>query len=284
LRVSEYMSSPVVTAKMTDNLAYIRNLMLKHGISRVVIVDEPLKPISIITKGDMVRIMISKEWRDKPLESIYVSDVKEPTELKLVTPKTTIERTAKIMTRNLISGLPVVSRTSGDLLGIITKTDLLEAFVDGYGGVYKVGDLMTKRPITVKRTHTIFRVQELLAEYNISRVIVVDGDRPVGIITETDVVFSKQARPLLAKDKFIKQRVKGHKGRETVVRVYMVPIAEEIMTPDPYVVEVDEDAAKAASTMLEHGISGLPVVEHGRLVGIITKTDVVRGIAGVVAR
>jgi len=278
------MSSPVVTAKMTDNLAYIRNLMLKHGISRVVIVDEPLKPISIITKGDMVRIMISKEWRDKPLESIYVSDVKEPTELKLVTPKTTIERTAKIMTRNLISGLPVVSRTSGDLLGIITKTDLLEAFVDGYGGVYKVGDLMTKRPITVKRTHTIFRVQELLAEYNISRVIVVDGDRPVGIITETDVVFSKQARPLLAKDKFIKQRVKGHKGRETVVRVYMVPIAEEIMTPDPYVVEVDEDAAKAASTMLEHGISGLPVVEHGRLVGIITKTDVVRGIAGVVAR
>ena len=284
MRVSEYMSSPVVTAKMTDNLAYIRNLMLKHGISRVVIVDEPLKPISIITKGDMVRIMISKEWRDKPLESIYVSDVKEPTELKLVTPKTTIERTAKIMTRNLISGLPVVSRTSGDLLGIITKTDLLEAFVDGYGGVYKVGDLMTKRPITVKRTHTIFRVQELLAEYNISRVIVVDGDRPVGIITETDVVFSKQARPLLAKDKFIKQRVKGHKGRETVVRVYMVPIAEEIMTPDPYVVEVDEDAAKAASTMLEHGISGLPVVEHGRLVGIITKTDVVRGIAGVVAR
>jgi len=278
------MSSPVVTAKMTDNLAYIRNLMLKHGISRVVIVDEPLKPISIITKGDMVRIMISKEWRDKPLESIYVSDVKEPTELKLVTPKTTIERTAKIMTRNLISGLPVVSRTSGDLLGIITKTDLLEAFVDGYGGVYKVGDLMTKRPITVKRTHTIFRVQELLAEYNISRVIVVDGDRPVGIITETDVVFSKQARPLLAKDKFIKQRVKGHKGRETVVRVYMVPIAEDIMTPDPYVVEVDEDAAKAASTMLEHGISGLPVVEHGRLVGIITKTDVVRGIAGVVAR
>ncbi len=284
MRVSEYMSSPVVTAKMTDNLAYIRNLMLKHGISRVVIVDEPLKPISIITKGDMVRIMISKEWRDKPLESIYVSDVKEPTELKLVTPKTTIERTAKIMTRNLISGLPVVSRTSGDLLGIITKTDLLEAFVDGYGGVYKVGDLMTKCPITVKRTHTIFRVQELLAEYNISRVIVVDGDRPVGIITETDVVFSKQARPLLAKDKFIKQRVKGHKGRETVVRVYMVPIAEEIMTPDPYVVEVDEDAAKAASTMLEHGISGLPVVEHGRLVGIITKTDVVRGIAGVVAR
>jgi len=284
LRVSEYMSSPVVTARMTDNLAYVRNLMLKHGISRVVIVDESLKPISIITKGDMIRVMISKEWRDRPLESIYVSEVKGSTELKLATPKMIVERAARIMIRNLISGLPVVSPSTKDLLGIITKTDLLEAFVDGYGGAYKVGDLMTKHPITVKRTHTIFKVQELLAKYNISRVIVVEDDRPVGIITETDVVFSKQAKSLLAKDKFIKQRVRSHKGRETVIRVYTVPIAEDVMTPNPYVVEVDEDAAKAASVMLEHGISGLPVVKEGNLVGIITKTDLVRGIAGAVAR
>jgi len=284
LRVSEYMSSPVVTAKMTDNLAYVRNLMLKHGISRVVIVDESLKPVSVITKGDMIRVMISKEWRDRPLESIYVSDVKGPTELKFVTPRTTVEKAAKIMIRNLISGLPVVSPSSRDLLGIITKTDLLEAFVDGYRGVYKGRDLMTKNPITVKRTHTIFRVQELLAKYNISRVVVVEDDRPVGIITETDVVFSKQARSLLAKDKFIKQRVRSHKGRETVVRVYTVPIAEDVMTPNPHVVEVSEDAVEAASIMLEHGISGLPVVEQGKLVGIITKTDIVRGIAGAVAR
>jgi CBS domain-containing protein len=284
LRVSEYMSSPVITARMTDNLAYVRNLMLKHGISRVVIVSESLKPISIITKGDMIRVMISKEWRDRPLESIYVSDVRGPVELKLATPRMTVKRVAKMMIRNLISGLPVVSPSSGDLLGIITKTDLLEAYVDGYGGAYKVGDLMTKNPITVKRTHTIFRVQELLAKYNISRVVVVDDDRPVGIITETDVVFSKQVKSSTARDKFIKQRVMGHKGRETVVRVYMVPIAEDVMTPNPHVVEVDEDAAKAASIMLEHGISGLPVVERGRLVGIITKTDLVRGIAGIVAR
>jgi len=269
---------------MTDNLAYVRNLMLKHGISRVVIVDESLKPISIITKGDMIRVMISKEWRDRPLESIYVSEVKGSTELKLATPKMIVERAARIMIRNLISGLPVVSPSTKDLLGIITKTDLLEAFVDGYGGAYKVGDLMTKHPITVKRTHTIFKVQELLAKYNISRVIVVEDDRPVGIITETDVVFSKQAKSLLAKDKFIKQRVRSHKGRETVIRVYTVPIAEDVMTPNPYVVEVDEDAAKAASVMLEHGISGLPVVKEGNLVGIITKTDLVRGIAGAVAR
>jgi len=284
LRVSEYMSSPVITARMTDNLAYVRNLMLKHGISRVVIVNEFLKPISIITKRDVIRIVISKEWRGMPLESIYVSDVKGPMELKLATPRMTVTRAAKMMTRNLISGLPVVSPSSGDLVGIITKTDLLEAYVDGYSGAYKVGDLMTKNPITVKRTHTLFRVQELLARYNISRVVVVDNDRPVGVITETDVVFSKQAKPSSARDKFIKQRVKSHKGRETVVRIYMVPIAEDVMTPDPYVVEVDQDAAKAASVMLEHGISGLPVVKQGRLVGIITKTDLVKGIAGAVAR
>lgn len=113
----------MITARMADNLAYVRNLMLKHGISRVVIVDEFLKPISIITKGDMIRTMISKEWRDRPLESIYVSDVKGPAELKLATPRMTVERIAKIMVRNLISGLPVVEQ--GRLVGIITKTDLV---------------------------------------------------------------------------------------------------------------------------------------------------------------
>jgi len=284
LRVSRYMSSPVITAKLTDNLAYIRNLMLKHGISRVVIVDEALKPINIITKGDIIRAMISKEWRDKPLELICVNDVKEPTELKLVTPRMTVKKAAQIMLKNLISGLPVVSQVSSNLVGIITKTDLLRAFVDGYSGAYKVGDLMTKHPITVRRTHTIFRVQELLAKYNISRVIVVEDETPVGIITETDVVFARSVKPFLAKDKFIKQRVRDFRGRGAVVRAYMVPIAEDVMTPNPYVIEVDEDASKAATMMLKHGISGLPVVHHDKLIGIITKSDITKGIAGIVRR
>jgi CBS domain-containing protein len=55
--------------------------------------------------------------------------------------------------------------------------------------------------------------------------------------------------------------VKSRKGGETVVRIYMVPIAEDVTTPDPYVVEVNEDATEVASIMLKHGISGLPVVE-----------------------
>ncbi|MEM2534851.1 MAG: CBS domain-containing protein, partial [Candidatus Nezhaarchaeales archaeon] len=173
---------------------------------------------------------------------------------------------------------------SSNLVGIITKTDLLRAFVDGYSGAYKVGDLMTKHPITVRRTHTIFRVQELLAKYNISRVIVVEDETPVGIITETDVVFARSVKPFLAKDKFIKQRVRDFRGRGAVVRAYMVPIAEDVMTPNPYVIEVDEDASKAATMMLKHGISGLPVVHHDKLIGIITKSDITKGIAGIVRR
>jgi len=281
LRVSRYMSSPVITTRPTDNLAYVRNLLLKHGISRVVIVNEELKPIGIITKGDIVRILASKEWRDRPLESIYVSDVKGPMELKLATPKMTIKKAAKIMIKNWISGLPVVTPVAGDLVGIITKTDLMRAFIEGYRGAYLVSDLMTKYPITVKRTHSIFKVQELLAKYNISRVVVVDNDRPVGIITETDIVFSKYVKPISNKSKFVKQRVKQYKDRETTVRVYMVPIAEDLMTPDPYVIEASDDAAKAAEIMIEHGFSGMPVVEGEKLVGIITKTDIVKGIAGI---
>ncbi|MCS7139438.1 MAG: CBS domain-containing protein [Candidatus Nezhaarchaeota archaeon] len=278
MRVSRYMTSPVITARLNDNLAYIRNLMLKHGVGRIVIVDEGFKPISIITKSDLVRIMMSKEWRDRPLESVYVGDVKGPMELKLATPRMSIKRAANIMVRNLISGLPVVTPITGGLVGIITKTDMLRAFVDGYRGMYLVRDLMTKHPIVVRRTHSVFRIQELLAKYNISRVIVVDDDRPVGVVTETDVVFTTHTP---TRDRFVKQRVRQYKDREVTVRIYMVPVAEDIMTPNPVVVGADEDATKAAELMMRHGSGGLPVVDGERLVGIITKTDIVMGIAGV---
>jgi CBS domain-containing protein len=46
-------------------------------------------------------------------------------------------------------------------------------------------------------------------------------------------------------------------------------------------IDADRDAAQAAAMMIEYGISGLPVIEGGKLAGIITKTDLVRGIANV---
>ena len=56
-------------------------------------------------------------------------------------------------------------------------------------------------------------------------------------------------------------------------------IAAGIMTPNPVVVESTDDVTNVALLMIRHGISGLPVVKNALLVGIITKTDIVKAIA-----
>jgi CBS domain-containing protein len=54
--------------------------------------------------------------------------------------------------------------------------------------------------------------------------------------------------------------------------------AEDVMKPELIKIEADDDAAQAARLMLDQGISGLPVVENGELVGIITMTDLTKGV------
>lgn len=51
---------------------------------------------------------------------------------------------------------------------------------------------------------------------------------------------------------------------------------EDAMTPNPYTVEAGDPLEKAVELMLHHGIGGIPVVENGKLVGIVTETDVYR--------
>ena len=48
------------------------------------------------------------------------------------------------------------------------------------------------------------------------------------------------------------------------------------MTPDPITIGPDDTIAEAARLMIEHKVGGLPVVENGRLLGIITETDLCR--------
>jgi predicted ATP-grasp superfamily ATP-dependent carboligase len=188
------MSLPVITARMADNLAYVRNLMLKHGISRVVIVDESLKPISIITKGDMIRTMISREWRDRPLESIRVSGVKGPAELKLATPRMTVERIAKTLISRYEEGLKVIERA----LAAFGKVVVKPADGDGCAGLSLVSrpeEASTALSIAKQSTRLpYFLVQEYVEGENLSVCLLASDDAVVPLSINVQRVHLKGPR------------------------------------------------------------------------------------------
>lgn len=125
-----------------------------------------------------------------------------------------------------------------------------------------VRDCMTERPITVQVTDPIKVVWDLVDEHRLRRFPVLEGDKLVGIVTDRDLRNATASSVVLTEKKY-------HDFLLNTVKV------GSVMTSEPRTVSPDEDLLKAANTILELKVGGLPVVSDGKLVGILTETDLV---------
>lgn len=268
--VAEYMSSPVVCVSPVDTLAMIRNLMLKHRIGRVVVLHEG-RIVGMVTKRDLVRVIF--EHRDKPIDQILAKEIMSPTVYTIKADKP-VRKAAELMLSRDISGLPVLDEND-QLVGIITKSDLVRYFAREGSEKPLVRDYMTKNVLKVSPYHSIFQVIKIMETAGVARVIVEEDGRPVGIITESDVSFLRfHSKP----EKLVFMRPIDEFRKVRHVR-FLPLIAMDVMTEDPITIESERPLKEAASIMSEKKISGLPVTSGERLVGIISKSDVVRAIA-----
>lgn len=139
----------------------------------------------------------------------------------------------------------------------------------------KVKDVMTTEVLTVAEDTPFKDVVDLLVEHRISSVPVVDDERRlVGLVTEADLM-SKEAfdlrhrRPLAIVAELISgtSRWSGKASGLTAGAV----MTERVVTVGPAA-----DVRAAARRMLELGVKRFPVVEDGRLVGIVSRQDLLR--------
>jgi len=146
----------------------------------------------------------------------------------------------------------------------------------------KAKDIMTKEVITVKPETTIEELARLLMKQQISGAPVVDDKgKIVGVVTENDLI-SKNSRlhiPTILRlfDAYIPL---GTSKMESDIRKMAASTVEEICTKE--IITVDEEASVEyiATIMTEKRIHILPVVREGKLVGIIGKKDLIKGISG----
>ena len=276
-RVASYMSSPVITASKNDNLAYIRNLMIRHRVSKVVIVDND-NVVGMISRSDFIRVVFNKRRYIKPLTNILAYEIMT-SPVYAIQPGRTIKAAAQAMLKRNIGSLLVLDK-NGRLQGIITRTDLVRAYAERYYGCYKVADFMTDKVPTVHVTHSLYYVIDLMQETGLGKTVVVEGNKPIGVITKMDITFL--SIPNLIKGASIKYYKRpGYTGRrfEGIIRLYTIPLAGDLMTPDPITVRPEEDLAIAADIMVKNGIGTLPVTNNnGDLVGLLTKRDIIKAL------
>ena len=273
--VEKIMTRKVITCSPATVLLQVQQLMVNNSISRVVVVDENSKPVGIITQKDIINFLVA----DKSKRGIEEIKAEEAMTKKLVTAtrKASIAKIAKTMVTKGISSVIIVDDES-KLEGIVTKTDAT-AWYSTIKSTFKVQDFMTVKTVTVKPAQSVFLVASLMAEHAISRVVVVADkeNKPAGIITEADMTMMSR---LLKPAKVLKEKaplvVKG--AIAPPKNVYLLT-ASDIMTAAPVTVSKDAKLTDAAQLMTKHSFSGLPVTEKGKLVGIVTKSDIIRAVA-----
>ncbi len=228
-----------------------------------------------LTRRDIIKNLGDYKMRQRDLDSILVDEImKAP--VTTIGEEDTVREAARRMVDKNVRGLPVVD-PKGELVGIVTKTDLTQYFAEAYSSSLKVKDLyQAKESVpTVNVTHSISRAIDLIQDRAIDRVVVLDGERPIGIITESNLAL---LAPRKGGASFHKGKVKGMEMSQT--RIYLIPTAEDVMTPNPKVVEANDKASDAAKQLIDEGIGGMPVVnKKGDMIGLITKFDFVRHLA-----
>ncbi len=126
-----------------------------------------------------------------------------------------------------------------------------------------VKDWMTPNPICGTPLMTLPEAHQLMKEHGIRRLPIVDKEQLVGIVTRGDV---RGAAPSEATSLSIFE-LHYLVGRITLDR---------LMTKDPLTVSPETTIGEAARLMMQRKVSGLPVVTAGKVVGIITESDIFR--------
>ena len=116
-----------------------------------------------------------------------------------------------------------------------------------------VNEIMSKNVLTVDKSVSLQEAAQNMNKLNIGCVIVTDGTKPLGIVTERDFVtkVAAEGRPLFTE-------------------------ISEIMSSPLITIGPEETIWEASEMMKEKLIHKLPVEENGQIIGIVTTTDIVR--------
>jgi CBS domain-containing protein len=152
-----------------------------------------------------------------------------------------------------------------------------------------VSEAMTKNPITCTVDTPLRDAVAILRKQHIGGIPVMDGNTLAGIITESDVIAQLETKklsedlwlpsPLEVIEIPIREYINWEKTKNALSNIGDTPV-KKVMTHRVVTATGDMDIEAAAALMLKEGIARLPVLDGQRLVGILTRADIVQAIGG----
>jgi CBS domain-containing membrane protein len=131
----------------------------------------------------------------------------------------------------------------------------------------KVRELMSTDVLTIGRNDQLTIADDIMKMKRLRHLPVVEEGRLVGIVTQRDLFHAALSTALNF----------GEKAQKEFLKTVVV---KEVMTDEVLTIDPGADVKEAARLMIEHKIGCLPVLENGKLVGLVTETDLLRIVAG----
>lgn len=269
--MEKLFSSKVITVNKDSSIFEALQKMQLNLIKRIVIT-EGTKPLGIITERDINRFL--KE--DKTARVINEIPVKHVMEKNIVLITDDLEndfyQCASKM-ENLKIGSVILVNKNGDLSGIVSRTDLVKAYANLFGGKYLIKEFMSTKIVTCRKSDSLKLVLNLIDQNKISRLVVINKNGNVVGLISTNL--------LLSNSDFFTSTSNS--------RDYLIPSNDDVTVSDLLddnlvTINENDDLAKAASLMIKYKISGIPVLDFKeKLIGVISKTDIVKAFSLVAA-
>jgi CBS domain-containing protein len=253
------MSEDLITVDKDQNLSDALKLLRKNNVSRLPVTNNK-ELVGIISERDIANKLGSSKYESMPASRLHISSVMVK-DVFTVPKEMQLEDVAKLMLDNGIGSVPIMD--DDKMVGIVSKADFVTLATGIAFDKITVKEIMSKELITVSPTERIIHARRQMIESHVGRLPVVNDGELLGMITSKDLM-----RAFIDFRKKVPEKYQKSQIKELLV--------EDIMSINPTTVTKDMSITEVSEIIMETGYNGLPVVEDGKVIGIITQTDILK--------
>lgn len=253
--VEEIMAKDVISVDKDVNLKHVLQLMKKNDITKIPVLENK-KLVGIVTDNVIAYKLGSLHAREVPASRLHASSVIEK-KFETVTPDVPVRTVLRKVGEPGPTMLPVVQNEK--LVGVVTKADLLHLVQSSK----PVSTIMQTELHVVSPEDRVIHARRIMVDHQVARLPVVHEGKLVGMISDREIAFAFAS---------LKQSFSLGKQKH---RLDELLVGEVMKTPVVWIPR-SLKITDAAQVMLKMNVGALPVLRDQTLVGIISRTDVLK--------
>lgn len=257
MKVRDIMVPKVICVDKDESLKRVLDLMQKYQITKIPVVDNK-RFFGLVTDNVIAYKLGSIRKKSVTASRLHASSVTEKN-VMTVSPDDQVKTILKSVGEPGPTMLPVLEKEK--LIGVVTKADLLPLVKSRE----PLSSIMQRKLYVIAPEDRVIHARRVMINEGIARLPVVDKNKLVGMLSDIEIALAFAS----LKKSFSLGKQKHQLDELTVREIMRSPVISS--TPDSTILE-------AAKCMTALNVGSLPLLENGRLVGMVTRTDLIRTI------